>query len=53
MALVDEEKRNCRFSESRAEFPCFFSGDPRINEHPGVALMHIIFLRYIYLYYII
>ncbi|XP_044018997.1 peroxidasin homolog pxn-2-like isoform X2 [Aphidius gifuensis] len=26
-------------------FPCFLSGDTRINEHPGIALMHILFLR--------
>lgn len=34
---------NCRNDNSA--FPCFFSGDARINEHPGLALMHILFIR--------
>ncbi|XP_043268083.1 peroxidase-like [Venturia canescens] len=34
---------SCR-SESKS-LPCFFSGDPRINENPGLALMHVLFLR--------
>lgn len=35
--------KSCRsYSEA---LPCFFTGDPRANEHPGMALMHVLFLR--------
>lgn len=34
---------SCR-STSKA-FPCFLSGDSRINENPGLTLMHVLFLR--------
>lgn len=34
---------SCR-SASKA-FPCFLSGDSRINENPGLTLMHVLFLR--------
>lgn len=34
---------SCR-SNSKS-LPCFFSGDSRINEHPGIALIHVLFLR--------
>uniref|UniRef100_A0ABD2WTZ2 Peroxidase n=1 Tax=Trichogramma kaykai TaxID=54128 RepID=A0ABD2WTZ2_9HYME len=43
LPMPANDTRNCRI-ESRA-FPCFFSGDSRINEHPGLALMHLLFLR--------
>ncbi|XP_031784875.1 peroxidase-like [Nasonia vitripennis] len=43
LPMPSHDSRNCRL-ESRA-FPCFFSGDSRVNEHPGVALMHVLFLR--------
>ncbi|XP_046486712.1 peroxidase isoform X1 [Neodiprion pinetum] len=28
-----------------AAFPCFYSGDARVNEHPGLALIHLLFIR--------
>lgn len=34
---------NCRINTPA--FPCFASGDARVNEHPGLALMHVLFLR--------
>ena len=43
LPMPANDTRSCRI-QSRA-FPCFFSGDSRINEHPGIALMHLLFLR--------
>lgn len=37
------ESENCR--SNTPAFPCFFSGDARVNEHPGLALIHVLFLR--------
>lgn len=41
--MASKDSLNCR-SQSKA-LPCFLSGDSRINEHPGLALMHLLFLR--------
>ncbi|CAD6211177.1 GSCOCT00010964001.3-RA-CDS [Cotesia congregata] len=38
-----ENLDNCR--NSNKALPCFFSGDSRINESPGITLMHVLFLR--------
>ncbi|XP_028982628.1 peroxidasin homolog [Diachasma alloeum] len=43
LPMPSKNSENCR-SDSKA-LPCFYSGDSRINEHPGIALMHILFLR--------
>ncbi|XP_058801088.1 peroxidasin-like [Phymastichus coffea] len=43
LPMPDLDSRNCRL-QSKA-FPCFLSGDERVNEHPGLALMHLLFLR--------
>jgi hypothetical protein len=43
LPMASHDSRSCRL-QSRT-FPCFFSGDSRINEHPGLALMHLLFLR--------
>ncbi|XP_011505664.1 PREDICTED: peroxidasin-like protein [Ceratosolen solmsi marchali] len=43
LPMASRDPRTCRL-ESRA-FPCFLSGDSRINENPGLALMHLLFLR--------
>lgn len=43
LPMASKDSLNCR-SQSKA-LPCFFSGDSRINEHPGLALMHVLFLR--------
>ncbi|KAJ8683808.1 hypothetical protein QAD02_019600 [Eretmocerus hayati] len=38
-----DDRATCR-TRSKA-FPCFLSGDSRVNQHPGLALMHLLFLR--------
>ncbi|XP_015600962.1 peroxidasin homolog [Cephus cinctus] len=43
LPMPSKDAEGCR-SNSDA-FPCFLSGDSRINEHPGVALMHVLFMR--------
>lgn len=43
LPMPSPESETCR-SVNKA-FPCFLSGDSRVNEHPGLTLMHIIFLR--------
>ncbi|XP_014219673.1 peroxidasin homolog [Copidosoma floridanum] len=43
LPMASTDPRSCRL-DSRA-FPCFLSGDSRVNEHPGLALMHLLFLR--------
>ena len=41
--MASKDSLNCR-SQSKT-LPCFLSGDSRVNEHPGLALMHVLFLR--------
>ncbi|XP_012259672.2 peroxidasin-like [Athalia rosae] len=43
LPMPSRAPENCR--GSNPAFPCFFSGDARINENPGIALMHVLFLR--------
>ncbi|XP_033207455.1 uncharacterized protein LOC117167015 [Belonocnema kinseyi] len=43
LPMASKDLQNCR-SQSKA-LPCFLSGDSRVNEHPGLALMHVLFLR--------
>nr|XP_050845727.1 peroxidasin-like isoform X1 [Vespula vulgaris] len=43
LPMPSPESETCR-SVNKA-FPCFLSGDSRVNEHPGLTLMHVIFLR--------
>lgn len=43
LPMASPKYESCR-SANKA-FPCFFSGDSRINENPGLTLMHVLFLR--------
>ncbi|KAL0130042.1 hypothetical protein PUN28_001968 [Cardiocondyla obscurior] len=43
LPMASPKYESCR-SASKA-FPCFFSGDSRVNENPGLTLMHVLFLR--------
>lgn len=41
--MASPRHESCR--SSNKAFPCFFSGDSRVNENPGLTLMHVLFLR--------
>lgn len=43
LPMASPKYESCR-SANKA-FPCFFSGDSRVNENPGLTLMHVLFLR--------
>ncbi|XP_048260706.1 peroxidasin isoform X3 [Bombus terrestris] len=43
LPMPSPKYESCR-SANKA-FPCFFSGDSRVNENPGLTLMHVLFLR--------
>lgn len=43
LPLPSRHPESCR--NNNKAFPCFFSGDSRINEHPGIALMYVLFIR--------
>ncbi|XP_034945371.1 uncharacterized protein Prp3 [Chelonus insularis] len=43
LPIPSKNFNSCR-SDNKA-LPCFLSGDPRINENPGIALLHVLFLR--------
>jgi len=43
LLMASPKHEGCR-SANKA-FPCFFSGDSRVNENPGLTLMHVLFLR--------
>ncbi|KAK9304396.1 hypothetical protein QLX08_004185 [Tetragonisca angustula] len=43
LPMPSPKYESCR-SANRA-FPCFLSGDSRVNENPGLTLMHVLFLR--------
>lgn len=51
--LLNTQRKNLPMASPRYEtcrsasiaFPCFFSGDSRVNENPGLTLMHVLFLR--------
>ncbi|XP_072760158.1 peroxidasin homolog pxn-2 isoform X2 [Anoplolepis gracilipes] len=51
--LLNTQRKNLPMASPRYDscrsasksFPCFFSGDSRVNENPGLTLMHVLFLR--------
>ncbi|XP_076245198.1 peroxidasin [Calliopsis andreniformis] len=43
LPMPSPKYESCR-GASKA-FPCFLSGDSRVNENPGLTLMHVLFLR--------
>ena len=43
LPMPSQNSESCRSSSK--SLPCFYSGDSRVNEHPGLTLMHILFLR--------
>ncbi|XP_053983818.1 peroxidasin-like isoform X1 [Hylaeus anthracinus] len=43
LPMPSPKYESCR-SANKA-FPCFLSGDSRVNENPGLTLMHVLFLR--------
>ncbi|XP_066582372.1 peroxidasin-like [Prorops nasuta] len=43
LPMASSKSNSCRIS-SKA-FPCFLSGDSRINENPGLTLVHILLMR--------
>ncbi|KAG7190439.1 hypothetical protein KM043_006544 [Ampulex compressa] len=43
LPMPSPKYETCR-SANKA-FPCFLSGDSRVNENPGLTLMHVLFLR--------
>ncbi|XP_011298837.1 peroxidasin [Fopius arisanus] len=43
LPMPSANSKDCRTRDKA--LPCFSSGDYRINEHPGIAMMHVLFLR--------
>ncbi|XP_012281490.1 peroxidasin-like protein [Orussus abietinus] len=43
LPMPSESTDECR--SPNAALPCFLGGDSRVNEHPGLTLMHVLFLR--------
>ncbi|KAM8977094.1 myeloperoxidase [Pelodytes ibericus] len=41
----NNEEDFCRLTNKTSGLPCFFAGDPRVSEQPGLTAFHTIFVR--------